>query len=269
MNQDQVKDMLLSLENTELEFSVIFSGKESKRVNGLYKIEEREIILHNRNFKTDNQLIYTAIHEYTHHLLNEKSIAGIGPIRTGGCYAKAHSNAFWAKFHSLLEIAEQKGLYVIGLENSPELAELTENIRKNYLEKNGVLMQEFGKLLAKAHELCTAAHIRYEDYIDRCLKIPRQAARSIARVGSLDINPAVGYENMKIIGAAGSQEKRSLAQENLLAGHSPDSVRALMKKKPDDTDVKTRLEKEKVRLEKTIGKLEERLKLVEENLAAL
>ena len=85
MNQDQVKDMLLSLENTELEFSVIFSGKESKRVNGLYKIEEREIILHNRNFKTDNQLIYTAIHEYTHHLLNEKSIAGTCPIRTGGC----------------------------------------------------------------------------------------------------------------------------------------------------------------------------------------
>ena len=28
-------------------------------------------------------------------------------------------------------------------------------------------MQEFGKILAKAHELTKKANIRYEDYIDR------------------------------------------------------------------------------------------------------
>ncbi|MGP1510875.1 MAG: hypothetical protein ACTTIU_10140, partial [Treponema lecithinolyticum] len=67
MNCEQVKNILLSIENTDLDFEMIFSGKESKKVNGLYKPETREIILHNKNFKTDNQLVYTAIHEYTHH----------------------------------------------------------------------------------------------------------------------------------------------------------------------------------------------------------
>ncbi|MGP1602780.1 hypothetical protein [Treponema sp.] len=268
MNCERVKNILLSIENTDLDFEMIFSGKESKKVNGLYKPETREIILHNKNFKTDNQLVYTAIHEYTHHLMNEihlRENAGLKPPQ----YARSHTNAFWAKFHSLLEIAEKKGLYVIGLENSPELAELTENIRKNYLEKNGILMQEFGKLLARAHELCIEANIRYEDYIDRCLKLPRQAARSIVSVSASDINPAVGFENMKMLASVRAPEKRKEAQGLLEGGQSPDSVRARMKKKADDVDVKTRLEKEKARLEKTIGVLTSRLEMVEESLASL
>ena len=109
MNRDQIKELLLSLENTDLDFEVIFSGKSSKKVNGLYKCETREIILHNKNFNTDNQLIYTAIHEYTHHLLYEAEAAQNGGLKPRK-YAKAHGNAFWAKFHSLLEIAEKKGL---------------------------------------------------------------------------------------------------------------------------------------------------------------
>lgn len=268
MNQEQVKTMLLGIENTELEFSLIFSGKESNRVNGLYKPDTQEIILHNHNFKTDNQLIYTAIHEYAHHLANEKQLAetaGLKPLK----YGKIHTNDFWALFHNLLDIAEAKGFYVMNLEGAPELAELTENIRKNYLEKNGILMQEFGQLLAKAHDLCKVANIRYEDYIDRCLKIPRQAARSITKVGAVETTPALGYENMKMVAAISSPDKRAEAQQQLLAGKSPDSVRSAMKKKAEDIDVKTRLEKEKIRLEKTITQLSGRLELVEESLANL
>lgn len=268
MNQDQVKSLLLEIENTQLEFNVIFSGKESKRVNGLYKPDSYEIILHNHNFKTDNQLIYTAIHEYTHHLLNEAQVAktaGLKPLK----YGRVHTNDFWARFHNLLDSAEERGLYVMGLEDVPELAELTENIRKNYLEKNGTLMKEFGQLLVRAHELCSLSNIRYEDYIDRCLKIPRCAARSITKVGGIEVSPVLGYENMKMIAAIPSSEKRAEAQEQLLAGKSPDSVRSTMKKKSEEIDVKTRLEKEKLRLEKTIFQLSGRLELVEESLANL
>ena len=82
MNQDQVKEKLLAIEDAPLEFSVIFSGKRSKKVNGLYKPDTREILIHNKNFQggsggekaqgatatADNLLIYTAIHEYAHHL---------------------------------------------------------------------------------------------------------------------------------------------------------------------------------------------------------
>ncbi|MBP5451845.1 MAG: hypothetical protein J6Y16_06380, partial [Treponema sp.] len=74
MDNEKIKEMLLDIQDTQLEFSVIMTGKESKRVNGLYKPETREILLHNKNFKEDNQLIYTAVHEYTHHLINEEKI---------------------------------------------------------------------------------------------------------------------------------------------------------------------------------------------------
>ena len=68
MNQDQVKSLLLRLDRDAEEFSVTFSGKKSKKVDGLYKPDGREIIIHNENFANDNALIYTAIHEFAHHL---------------------------------------------------------------------------------------------------------------------------------------------------------------------------------------------------------
>ena len=270
MNQDQIKAILLDIEDSQLEFSVIMTGKESKRVNGLYKPASCELLLHNKNFTTDNQMIYTAIHEYAHHLLNEEKLQKAGnKTQEGLLYQRVNTNEFWARFHGLLEVAEKKGQYLIGLENSPELAELTENIKKNYMEKNGRLMQEFGHLLIKAHDLCINAGIRYEDYIDRVLKLPRTAMTSITKVATAPINPAIGFENMKLVASFPTEEKQQEAEQHLLQGHSPNTVRELMKKKAEEIDEKTRLEKEKIRLEKTIQQLTSRLEQVEENLASL
>ena len=265
MNNDQIKDILINLEETSIEFSVTMSGKESPKVNGLYKPETHEIILHNLNFKTDNQLIYTAIHEYTHHLMTEKKLEQTGGLDV--CKSRAHTNEFWAKFHELLEKAEAQGVYVIGLEESPALAELTEDIRKNYLSRNGQIMLEFGQKLAEAHKLCQEANIRYEDYIDRILRLPRAAAKTIAKISSAQLNPDLGYENMKIVSNISNPQKREEAQSQILQGKSPDTVRAMMKKKVEEVDVKTRLEKEKKRLEKTIDQLTNRLEQIEESLS--
>ena len=79
------------------------------------------------------------------------------------------------------------------VELSPELKELTEKIRKDYIEVNGKLMQEFGKLLSRAHELCEEANIRYEDYLDRVLCLPRKEAQQITKVGQIEMNPAIGF----------------------------------------------------------------------------
>ncbi len=266
MNQDQIKELLLQIEDTALDFTVTLTGKESKKVNGLYKPDTCEILLHNKNFSNDNQLIYTAIHEYTHHLLNEEQIARNGS-GSRPRYSRVHTNAFWARFHGLLEAAERQGLYRIGIETSPELEALTETIRTKYLEQNGILMQEFGQLLIQAHELCRAAGIRYEDYIDRVLCLPRAAAASIAKVSAAHLNPAMGYENMKLVAGIADEQKRSTAAQEILSGKSPDSVRFMMKRKAAETDEKTRLEKEKTRLEKTISQLSARLEQVEASLA--
>ena len=269
MDNEKIKELLLELESTDIEFTVTQSGKESKRVNGLYKPDTHEIILHNKNFKTENELIYTAIHEYTHHLIAEEQIKLNGSAYTYN--AKVHTQSFWAKFHSLLQIAEEKKFYSIDIDSFPELKELTENIQKNYLEANGKLMMEFGKLLAKAHALCEDANIRYEDYLDRVLCLPRNSARDITRVGRVtDVDPAIGFDNMKMVSAIKKSDERQDAQQKIIDGQSPVTVREMLKKKTQKQETpREKLEKEKNRLSKTILQLQQRLDYVEETLATM
>ena len=184
---------------------------------------------------------------------------------------KVHTQEFWAKFGELIAIAEQKGYYSIGWESNEELKTLTQDIRENYLAKNGQLMQEFGKKLARAFDLCKEADIRYEDYIDRVLCLPRNAAKDIRKVAAIEVKPAIGFENMKVVASVKKKDDRAeLEQEFLAGGKSPSSVREMMKQKSaqaDGTDPKSRLEREKSRLEKTIAQLTQRLEYVEESLA--
>ncbi len=269
MENEKIKEMLIDIAPTDLDFTIIQSGKESSRVNGLYKPDTHEIIIHNRNFHSDSELVYTCVHEYTHHLICEEQLAINGSSYMPN--AKVHTQAFWAKFHSLLKIAEEKKYYSIDIDVSPELKALTEKIQKEYLETNGKLMQEFGRLLSKAHALCQKANIRYEDYIDRVLGLPRNSARDITRVGNVqNLNPAIGFENMKMISSIKKPEEQIVAQEQILAGESPITVRALMKQKNQaPIDKKEKLEKERNRLSKTIAQLQQRLEFVEESLASM
>lgn len=270
MDNQKIKEMLLDIAETQIEFSVIQTGKESKRVNGFYKPDTHEIFLHNLNFKSDNMLVYTAVHEYTHHLITERKLED---DPTYVCNSKVHTQEFWARFGELLKIAEDKGYYSLGWENNAELKALTEDIKQNYLAKNGELMQEFGKKLSRAWELCKEADIRYEDYIDRVLCLPRNAEKDIRRVGAVAVNPAIGFENMKTVAAVKKPDARAEVEKDFLeGGKSPATVRELMKQKSaqgKSDDKKTRLEKEKSRLEKTIASLTQRLEVVEESLASM
>ena len=272
MNNERIKEILLDIFPCEIDFSVIQTGKESKRVNGFYKPDTHEIYLHNLNFKSDNMLVYTAVHEYTHHLCTIEKQEN-DPSYGKAC--KVHTQEFWAKFGDLLKIAEEKGYYSIGWESNEELKALTQDIKENYLAKNGQLMQEFGKKLARAFDLCQEADIRYEDYVDRVLCLPRNAAKDIRKVGAVDINPAIGFENMKVVASIKKPDERASVQQDFLeGGKSPATVRELMKQKAaagrtSENDPKAKLEKEKQRLEKSIAQLTQRLEYVEESLANL
>ncbi|MBQ9537746.1 MAG: hypothetical protein IJU95_00620 [Treponema sp.] len=269
MDNDKIKDMLLDIQESKLDFSVVQSGKESKRVNGLYKPDTREIILHNKNFKTDNQLVYTAVHEYAHHIINEEQIEANGG-REPPHQMRCHTRYFWAKFESLLEIAEKKGYYSLEISDSPELEALTKEIREKYIARNGQLMIEFGRALVRAQSLCEQANIRYEDYIDRVLQLPRNTARSMQRVSTLrDEDAVMGFDNMKIVAGTSKADERARITEAIKAGKSPDSVIAMMKRKSKEIDPKEKLEKERERLTRTISELTARLEYVEESLASL
>jgi hypothetical protein len=258
MNQDQVKAKLLAIEEAPLEFSLIYSGKKSNKVNGLYKPDTREIIIHNRNFTDDNLLLYTAIHEYAHHLH--------ACSRGGTLSVRAHSSEFWAIFHGLLEKAEAKQIYRDVFSGFPELMELTETIRRKFLFENGSLVKEMGKHLLRAHEVCTAAGVRFEDYVDRVLRIPRTAANMAVKMFQYDLNPAVGADNMRFLAGIRDDENRSAAETALIKGKSPDTVRIAVRGKPEETDPAARLEKEKLRLERTIEALTRRLEAVKKEL---
>lgn len=271
MENEKIKEILLDVASTELDFKVIQTGKESKRVNGFYMPDTHEIFLHNKNFKNENQLIYTAVHEYTHHLQSEELLSVTG--NAGRVYnAKVHNQQFWAKFNELLLVAEEKGYYKLDWESNAELAELTEKIKKDYLEANGRMMQEFGKLLIRAHELCEEANIRYEDYIDRVLCLPRNTAKDIRKVAAVEVNPAIGFDNMKVVASVRKKDDRAEVEKEFLDGKSPASVREMMKQKAcasKNIDHREKLEKEKTRLEKTIAQLTQRLEYVEESLASM
>ncbi|MCI5606409.1 MAG: hypothetical protein MR420_03030 [Spirochaetia bacterium] len=270
MTNERIKEILLDLADASVDFTVTQTGKESKRVNGFYKPDTHEIFIHNLNLKSDNQLIYTAVHEYTHHLVTVERQENDPAF--GKC-CKVHTQEFWAKFGELLQIAEQKGYYALEWQKNEELKALTEDIKTNYLAKNGELMQEFGKKLSRAMELCNEADIRYEDYIDRVLCIPRNAAKDIRKVGASNVNPSIGFENMKTVASVKkSADRQEIEQGFLEGGKSPATVREMMKQKAMQAkgeDPKSKLEKEKNRLKKTIAQLEQRLEYVEESLANL
>jgi len=274
MNQDEVKEKLLSIEDAPLDFTVIFTGKRSKKVNGLYKPDSREIIIHNRNFSdgdsgkkvNDNLLIYTAIHEYAHHLH--------ACARGGHLSARAHTVEFWAILHGLLEKAEKKKIYKNVFSGSKELEELTGTIRDKYLKENGKLVKELGQLLLKAQELCSAIGGRFEDYIDRVLCIPRNAAKLAVRMHQYNLSPETGADNMRFLAGITNEEKRTAAETSLLKGKSPDTVKIALRQQsgqrpgeePEIDDPRQSLEKEKLRLERTIASLNKRLEEVNRKL---
>ncbi|MDR2601626.1 MAG: hypothetical protein LBC53_04145 [Spirochaetaceae bacterium] len=271
ISPEAVKNALISLENAREDFTVIFSGKSSKKVNGLYKYETREIIIQNRNFiiegeKTDdNLLMYTAIHEYAHHI-HSCILGGYLPPRS-------HGPEFWAVFHRLLETAEKKGVYSCGMEDSPRLCKITDEIKEKYITANALLFKEFGALLTEAARECEKIGLRFEDYISRILCIPKDSAKLAIKSFQYDINPTVGVDNMRYIAGIRPSEKRLSAERSFLLGKSPESVIASVKtgapppsasaEGPNDFIA---LQKEKLRLERNIASLKKRLEDIERRL---
>lgn len=263
MNQDQVKDALLRIEDDVEEFFLIFSGKASRKVNGLYHPETREIIIHNRNFEHDNALLYTAIHEFAHHIHFTTSPVPVGP--------RAHTLEFRSILHRLLVRAEEVGVYTNPFDSDPAFEALTARLRSEFLERNGRLMKEFGAALIEAERLCRERGARFEDYVERVLAMDRRTATTLMRMHSLDVDPKIGYHNMATVAGLQNDRARTQAQEQFLSGASPDMVKMSVRPGPrvEDVDPVRQLEKERARIERTIRSLQEKLSEIEGRLDRL
>ncbi|HBD92900.1 MAG: hypothetical protein A2015_13585 [Spirochaetes bacterium GWF1_31_7] len=258
MNIEQVKEKLVSLYPQAPDFLLVFTGKMSKKVHGLYKPEEKEILIHNKNFTDDNQLIYAAIHEFAHHINHTM----FGPIIT----ARSHTSKYQQIFHKLLKKAEEANIYTNPYKKDKEFEILIKRIKKNFLQENGQLMKELGGLLKEAHLLCIKHDLSFEDFVDRELNIHRNTAKTIIRVHEMDITPEIGYENMKLVSSIKDEEARKEAEEAFMEGESPDTVKGIISdsaKEKETDDPITKLQKEKEKIEKTIKNLNEKLDVIE------
>lgn len=258
MNQDQVKDILLQLDGDVPYFEVLFSGKASKKVDGLYNPETQEIIIHNRNFKDDNGIVYTAVHEYAHHIHFSRSVLPVP--------ARSHTTEYWDVFHRLLLRAEEKGFYSSVFESDERFKQLTEKIRSDYMGRNGELMKDFGRLLIEALDLCQQTGASFEDYVERYIGLNRTTAKSAMKIYAMDVNPKIGYDNMKVVAGVPNNTERKEVENAFLKGESPDMVKAKLQRARKADDEKERLEKEKNRIEKQIQGLHQKLTDIEMRL---
>ncbi len=254
MNNQQIKEKLMQLADVP-DFTVVLSGKKSKKVDGLYKPDSREIIIHNKNMNNDDDTMYTAIHEFAHHV--QCCSSGI-PV-SGRC----HTRSFWATLHNLLKKAEQKKIYRNAFKKDEEFLKLTKTIKENYIKRNGLLMKELGGLLSKARKLCFELHLSFDDYTDRELGIHRTLAAALINVNNFDISPEIGFENMKTVASIKVPEKRAEAEKHFIEQESPDSVKeAIIEKKDPEKiteDPVKKLMAEKNKIIKTIDTLEKKL----------
>ena len=255
MNNEQIKELLISLEDTDKDFSVTQSGKESKRINGLYKPESFEIIIHNKNFTTENQLIYTAIHEYTHHLISCKY-----KDKGEKLPARSHSTEFWAKFDDLLEIAVSKNLYK--RERSESLSTLISEAKE--IDKEIVKLQKkLGLLLREIQMKSDEENVRYEDVITHDLNMTRTTAKKC--VESNFVNSDCGQSELETILKTNSKNRMEV-ELSISNGKTINQAKHNSTQSKESNPI-VKLSREKNRLEKTINQLQQRLEVVIEQLS--
>jgi hypothetical protein len=280
MNQDQIINFLLTLDAGAEPFTLILSGKASKKVNGLYHPDKREIVLHNKNFKSDGELLYTAIHEFAHHLHFTRS-----PVPVGSRY---HTAEFRRIFHRLLRTAEEKGLWSNSYNQHPDLQKLTLEIREKLRKISGETALKLGQAIRSAFTLCEKYGIPFADYVERVLQFDQAAAQTLMTLPLIEAPAELGYENLKLIASQRDPEVQRQMAESLSAGGSRDLAREAAERvrsglksadglnaadSSDDSDntlpqaeARERLLKEKQRLERTIQSLTLRLEAINKKL---
>lgn len=259
MTNEQIKEKLIKLYECKTEFTVTQTGKQSSRVNGFYKPCTQEIFLHNKNFKTDNELMYTAIHELTHHVLTTEK-----GVKT----AKCHSGIFWATFYDFLDKAIVLGFYSrTRSEGTQKLIEEAKKLQQAIIEAQ----KQLGEVISKLYASCDENGERIEDVIEHDLQITRNKAKEFLKMKN--DKSANNDEMAKAINSAKDEMIRHEAQKAADSGKTVEQVKAISRQKAkaadDDLESPEKLRREEKRLETTIERLSDRLVQVQETLRSM
>lgn len=234
MNQDQLKDKILPYSEHK-DFTLIFSGKKSSRVDGLYCPETKEIIIHNKNFSGEADAIYTALHELSHHEDFTKN--------RNEAKRRAHGAGFWAIFDRIVQDAVENG----------DFEPISEEVTHEAVEANKAYteaLRKLGKELIKCIESCNASGYPFEDVVRRILKMKKSEAEAAIKICALDISGDIGGDLAKKITKIINPQERLQAEQK---------QKIPSKLKTKELDEYAFLAKEKERLEKVIDKSHNRL----------
>ena len=238
MNQDQVEEILVKYLPEDVEdFRVIFTGKESSKVDGLYNRETSEIIIHNRNFKSENELLYTAFHELAHHI-----------DLKGKTSNRSHTKSFYIILNSIVDKAIINGDY------QDIESEFLNTVLETGKEQTR-LMKRMGKELAELYDYCKHNKIAFEDVVIRKTGMTGAEAKSIMKMYAMDISEELTGDLARKVAKIKDPEERKEAEEKkaLPPAKAP--------KDPEDEEVfltkeKARLEKQDVKICTRIGEID-------------
>jgi hypothetical protein len=239
-------------------FTVFFSGKKSGSVNGTYRERTRTIMINDKNFLSaggynGDLLMYTAIHELAHHILGtEMGLRGM----------RSHTRLFWSVFSGLVDKAEAEGVYTLNVDGEVQgLVDEAAGISRELAR----LQRELGDVLSRLHGICEKKGIRYEDVLERKLRISRETANTACLANSLDVSEAAGEINIDLQEAIIKERNADRREEIILAFLAGRGISQVKQAgKPADTgpppeDEAARLMKEWDRLEATIASLQRRM----------
>jgi hypothetical protein len=247
-----VKEKLLSLKIPCDDFTLVFSGKASARVNGLYKPGIMTIIIHNRNFQNDDALMYTALHEFTHHIAHTRNLI---PGRN------KHPTLFWALFHSIIDVAIKEGVY-----HDPYLTNETLKTKQDeildLLKQQDELNKKLGVSLAEMLKLSSEKGAQFGDFLDRHARIPKKQAENLIKAQlEFDLEDVSATGSPALVDAViGQGEDMAKAADMAVEGCSIQQIRAFCGKKKAPVDLFTLPEEEEIETK------EERLERMKDDL---
>jgi hypothetical protein len=261
MDAREVKEALLRVHECREDFTLVFSGKKNGRENGHYRPFRREITIHEANFTRDgvlneNLLLYTAVHELAHHILDTE-MGRKGP--------RSHTKIFWAVFHDLLDKAGEEGVY--RPETDAEVDALVEEARRISAEI-AALQRSLGQVLKRLAETCERKGIRPEDVIERRAQISRRTMDECVKASDLALPEGTGMDAQKAAVRERDAYRRAVIIRAAMKGKTIAQIERPREERPAAGEEED-LFRKKARLEKTIAALSARLKDVLEKIGRL
>lgn len=236
---DKVKEFLLSVQETEKDFTVVFTGKIHKKINGQYFFNDHTISINDRNFTHDSTLLYTAMHEYAHHIqfiLRDKS---------------GHNREFWTIFHNLVDTAIEKKLYTPPPRNEA-IIEKEKEIKALLLERANI-EKKIGSLSRELWEEVADAGGAIDYEIERELKEDMKLIKDVCLIaGIAPCGTEYNTEQSIIIGKKGTDAAIAIRDGKTLV-QAQTAGKQIEKEDPYE-----RLKKEKAQVVKKIERLKDR-----------